>query len=64
MPLPHGSVPSSPGVFNEALHTLYIALHPQTQHRATYSSRTVLWSNLRLLSTRRSRAATYALIKW
>ena len=25
-------------VFNEALHNLHIALHPQTQHRATYSA--------------------------
>lgn len=27
-----------PEIFKEALHNLHIALHPQTQHRATYSS--------------------------
>ncbi|RDX56644.1 AAA-domain-containing protein [Lentinus brumalis] len=29
-----------PEIFNEALHNLHIVLHPQTQHRATYSSGT------------------------
>ncbi|KAI0375015.1 AAA-domain-containing protein [Pilatotrama ljubarskyi] len=27
-----------PEIFNEVLHNLHIVLHPQTQHRATYSS--------------------------
>ncbi|KAJ7172539.1 hypothetical protein C8R46DRAFT_153853 [Mycena filopes] len=27
-----------PEIFDEALHNLYITLHPQTQHRATYAS--------------------------
>ena len=37
-PPPHDSLLPPPEVFNEALHNLHIALHPQTQHRATYSS--------------------------
>ncbi|TBU35857.1 AAA-domain-containing protein [Dichomitus squalens] len=37
-PPSHSSLLPPPEVFNEALHNLHIALHPQTQHRATYSS--------------------------
>ena len=34
---PNTSLPP-PEIFNEALHNLHIALHPKTQHRATYAS--------------------------
>ncbi|KAI8998531.1 AAA-domain-containing protein [Trametes punicea] len=39
---PHSTVQSTtlppPEIFNEVLHNLHIVLHPQTQHRATYST--------------------------
>ncbi|KAI0362238.1 AAA-domain-containing protein [Trametes cingulata] len=35
---PQSTTLPPPEIFNEVLHNLHIVLHPQTQHRATYSS--------------------------
>ncbi|KAI0780811.1 AAA-domain-containing protein [Trametes elegans] len=36
-PTGHSTTVPPPEIFNEVLHNLHIVLHPQTQHRATYS---------------------------